>query len=217
MTPTVPQVDLFYSYRSPYSYLSIGRLAAWAEADGIDIRLRPVLPLAIRQPDFFAKVDPMLPPYVAKDAIRVAEFYGIPFKWPNPDPVVISFDPLSIPEDQPYIHWLTNLALDAARQGKAIPFTLKVSTLIWNGAVDDWTEGTLLADAIAEAGLNLAEMEESIAADPAFYADRLEENQAAHKTSGHWGVPCMVYEGEPFFGQDRIELLKWRVAADRSS
>ena len=27
----------------------------------------------------------------------------------------------------------------------------------------------------------------------------------------HWGVPTMVFEGEPFFGQDKIELLLWRM------
>jgi hypothetical protein len=29
--------------------------------------------------------------------------------------------------------------------------------------------------------------------------------------SGHWGVPTFVFENEPFFGQDRIELLIWRM------
>ncbi|TMB53500.1 MAG: 2-hydroxychromene-2-carboxylate isomerase, partial [Deltaproteobacteria bacterium] len=29
--------------------------------------------------------------------------------------------------------------------------------------------------------------------------------------AGHWGVPTMVFAGEPFFGQDRIELLVWRM------
>lgn len=27
----------------------------------------------------------------------------------------------------------------------------------------------------------------------------------------HWGVPTMVFQGEPFFGQDKIELLLWRM------
>ena len=27
----------------------------------------------------------------------------------------------------------------------------------------------------------------------------------------HWGVPLMVYEDEPFFGQDRLDLLEWRL------
>ena len=29
--------------------------------------------------------------------------------------------------------------------------------------------------------------------------------------SGHWGVPTFTFENEPFFGQDRIDLLIWRM------
>jgi len=39
----------------------------------------------------------------------------------------------------------------------------------------------------------------------------IEQNQREHGVSGHWGVPTFVFEGEPFFGQDRIELLVWRL------
>jgi 2-hydroxychromene-2-carboxylate isomerase len=28
---------------------------------------------------------------------------------------------------------------------------------------------------------------------------------------GHLGLPCMLLDGETFFGQDRIEALKWRM------
>ena len=31
-------------------------------------------------------------------------------------------------------------------------------------------------------------------------------NQAALEAAGHWGVPTLVFKGEPFFGQDRIDL-----------
>jgi 2-hydroxychromene-2-carboxylate isomerase len=45
--------------------------------------------------------------------------------------------------------------------------------------------------------------------------DRLDaairDNEAAQDASGHWGVPLMVFEGEPFFGQDRIDVLLWRM------
>ena len=37
------------------------------------------------------------------------------------------------------------------------------------------------------------------------------QNQNDLEAAGHWGVPTMVFEGEPFFGQDRIELLTWRM------
>ena len=36
-------------------------------------------------------------------------------------------------------------------------------------------------------------------------------NQAALEEAGHWRVPTMVINGEPFFGQDRIETLRWRL------
>ncbi len=29
--------------------------------------------------------------------------------------------------------------------------------------------------------------------------------------AGHWGVPLFVYRGEPFYGQDRMDQLIWRV------
>jgi 2-hydroxychromene-2-carboxylate isomerase len=37
-------------------------------------------------------------------------------------------------------------------------------------------------------------------------------NEAAQKAAGHWGVPLMVFEGEPFFGQDRVDHLIWRMS-----
>ncbi len=46
-------------------------------------------------------------------------------------------------------------------------------------------------------------------------ADRLEsvieDNQAAHERAGHWGVPTCAFQGEPFFGQDRLDVLLWRL------
>ena len=213
--PDQPQVDVFFSYRSPYSYLAIARLKEWAESDGIDLQIRPVLPLAIRVPDFFARANPMLPPYILRDSLRMAEFHGIPFRWPNPDPVVMQFAPLNIPKDQPYIHRLTRLGVEAARRGRSLAFTHEVSTLIWSGAVKDWSEGEHLAEAVARAGLDLEELDQVVIEDAEALDQIIEDNQAAHEASGHWGVPTMVYNKEPFFGQDRIELLKWRVANNR--
>ena len=33
----------------------------------------------------------------------------------------------------------------------------------------------------------------------------------ALEAAGHWGVPTFVFQGEPFFGQDRIDVLLWRL------
>ena len=39
----------------------------------------------------------------------------------------------------------------------------------------------------------------------------IEANETAQTAAGHWGVPLFVFEGEPFFGQDRIDHLLWRM------
>jgi 2-hydroxychromene-2-carboxylate isomerase len=50
-----------------------------------------------------------------------------------------------------------------------------------------------------------------VAADPAHFVASVETNQADQRNGGHYGVPLMVVEGEPFFGQDRFDQLKWRL------
>lgn len=29
--------------------------------------------------------------------------------------------------------------------------------------------------------------------------------------AGHWGVPAFAIDNEPFFGEDRIDTLRWRL------
>jgi 2-hydroxychromene-2-carboxylate isomerase len=57
-----------------------------------------------------------------------------------------------------------------------------------------------------------AEMEAAIAANTDKYDSTILENQNSLANSGHWGVPTIVYNGEPFFGQDRVETFLWHVA-----
>jgi 2-hydroxychromene-2-carboxylate isomerase len=54
-------------------------------------------------------------------------------------------------------------------------------------------------------------MDAAISADPAKYDAVIEQNQTDLQAAGHWGVPTLVFEGEPFFGQDRLDLLVWRM------
>ena len=83
--------------------------------------------------------------------------------------------------------------------------------MIWSGTVDDWHEGDHLAGAAARAGLDLAELDAEATADAEALDAEIAANQAALEAAGHWGVPTLVFEGEPFFGQDRIALAKWRM------
>ena len=203
--------DVFWSFRSPYSYLATKRLVAIAREYDVDVRIRPVLPIAVRIPGFFKQVNPLWPPYLMRDTTRIAEYEGLDYGWPRPDPIVQDFATREVAAEQPYIHRLTRLGVDAVERGRGLPFIDEVSQIIWNGKVTGWHEGAHLAEAAARAGLDLAAMDAAVAAEPARYDAIIEANQRELEAAGHWGVPTMVFAGEPFFGQDRIDLLLWRM------
>ena len=205
------ELDLFWSFRSPYSYLVTPRLIELEREWDARVNVRPVLPIAVRQPDFFANADPLWTSYLMRDCVRSAEFAGMTLRWPQPDPVVMDYATRTYPKEQPYIHRLTRLGVLAAERGHGLALLRAVSHLLWSGAVQGWNEGDHLTNALASVGLDLAELDAAQAAE----ADRLDEvikaNAADQRLGGHYGVPLMVYAGEPFFGQDRYDQLLWRM------
>ncbi len=202
--------DLFFSFRSPYSYLAIGRYRSMMEEWDVDIVLRPVYPLAVREPDFFERNHPNWLRYTFTDMFRVAQFHGIPFGPPRPDPIVQNVITRQIAEDQPYIYRMTRLGQVAARRGKGLAFAHEAASLIWGGA-ENWHEGEHLAKAAERVGLDLTELDAEAISDAKSLDAEIHANQAALEAGGHWGVPTLVFEGEPFFGQDRIEMALWRM------
>lgn len=204
-------IDLYWSFRSPYSYLATARLVQLHAEYDLEINVRPVLPIAVRIPGFFDTVNPLWPPYLLRDTMRIAQYLGLDYGWPRPDPIVQDFAARQVAAEQPYIHRLTRLGVEAARRGRGLPFIDEVSRIIWNGKVAGWNEGTHLAAATARAGLDLAELDPFVAREATALDASIAKNQEDHRAAGHWGVPTMVFQGEPFFGQDRLDLLVWRM------
>lgn len=202
-------VDVYWSFRSPYSYLVTPDLQRLQADYDVDVRMRIVYPIAVRDPDLLfdpAQREKVL--YIVRDSRRRAEFLGLPFGPPRPDPIVQDMQTLGIAKEQPYIHRLSAMGVEAARRGRGVEFVTEVSTLIFGGT-EGWNEGDHLREATARAGLDLDELDAAIEG-----GDQLEEvarNQEALVAAGHWGVPTMVVRDEPFFGQDRIETLRWRL------
>ena len=197
--------DLFFSFRSPYSYLAVGRYRQLAEDYAVDIALRPVYPLAIRE-----RNHPNWLRYTMLDMFRVAQFEGIPFGPPRPDPIVQDVATRAIAAEQPYIRRITRLGQAAARRGKGLAFAAEAARLIWGGA-ENWHQGDHLAGAASSAGLHLTELDAEVDRDAEALDAEIGANQQALEDAGHWGVPTLVFDGEPFFGQDRIAMAKWRM------
>lgn len=203
--------DLFFSFRSPYSYLAIGRYRAMAADYDLTIALRTVLPIAIRDPSILFTGNPNVGRYIFMDAARNAQMLGIPYRWPRPDPVAQNLATREIAEQQPYIHWLCRMGQAAERRGQGLAFADEVSKLIWSGAVDDWHHEAHMAGACERAGLDFTQINAEAQSDAEPLDAEIAANQAALEAAGHWGVPTLVFAGEPFFGQDRIAMARWRM------
>ena len=206
------EIDVFWSFRSPWSYLATPRLRAWQERYALTVRFRPVYPLAIRTPEFFDKLHPLWPSYFFRDLFRVAEMLGLPMARPQPDPVVQ--EPrdgrLVTGREQPHIHRLTRLGALAEERGRGIEFADEVSRVIWSGT-QDWHQADHLARAAERAGLDLADLDAAAVREKDRIEGVIEQNQKDHEAAGHWGVPTCAFRGEPFFGQDRLDVLMWRL------
>ena len=202
--------DLYWSFRSPYSYMVTPRLTVLEAEYDVVCNVRPVYPLAVRAPEFFETRDPLWTSYFMTDVFREAAFLGLPFRWPRPDPVQQA-PGVGYRMEQPYIHRLTHLGVAAAERGRGLSFLAEASHTIWSGEVDNWQQGDHLARAAGRAGLDYAELSAAVDGDPDHFANVVEANQVDQRAAGHWGVPMMVFGGEPFFGQDRFDQLKWRM------
>ena len=109
--------DVYWSFRSPYSYLATPRLVELAREYDLTVNVKPVLPLAVRKPEFFEQVNPLWPPYLLRDTYRIAQYLGLDYGWPRPDPVVQEFPSRKIAAEQPYAPRLTR----AQRSGMSQP------------------------------------------------------------------------------------------------
>lgn len=204
------EVDVYWSFRSPYSYLATPDMLKLCDDFEATVNLRPVLPIAIRTPDvLFNQANLNKVRYIQLDWARRARFLGMSDQWPSPDPIVQNLETMEIASAQPFIYRLSFLGVEAQRQGRGIEFAYEVSHLLFGGT-KTWHKGTHLAEATTRAGLDLEQMDAEI--ENGTHLSEIETNQQQLDASGHWGVPTLEHQGEPFFGQDRIETLRWHLS-----
>jgi len=72
-------VPVYWSMRSPYCYISLDRCLAYQKKYNLTLDLRPVWPIAIRDPHSFDVMKNMgyRLPYQNVDSFRSAAFHGV--------------------------------------------------------------------------------------------------------------------------------------------
>lgn len=182
------RIDWFYSFRSPYSYLSGARGFDLVDDYDIDLRFRGVIPMMMR-----GESVPMSKRiHTLRDVKCEADRLGIPFGRTH--------DPLG--DAATRMLAVSEYAID---QGHVREFVLAASTSTWAEAMDLATDEDMKV-VCDRAGLD---WEGCVAAmnDPEIAA-RVEANTQELVEIGHWGVPVFVFRGEQFWGQDRIDDVK---------
>ncbi len=201
------EIDCYFSFRSPWSYLAVPRLLELQRDCTAQVNLRVVDPIYIRYHEFFEFAHEKWRPYLFTDLMRTTEYLNIPLGWPNPDPINTD-----LPHDSPehLVLLLNPLGIAAQALGRGVEFAREVSATVWDGSTQQWHRGDHLERAAERAGLSMDAIRQWVESNAQQWPDQLAANNAALEEH-HWGVPTMVFKGEPFFGQDKIELLRWRL------
>jgi 2-hydroxychromene-2-carboxylate isomerase len=187
----VPELEFFYDFVSPYSYLASTRVEEVARRAGGTVRFRPFLLGGVfkatgnRAPiEIEAKGRHMW-----RDLERWASRLGVPFARPAVFPAASIL--------------ALRCALAAEEQGKLVPFTHAAFRAYW-GEGGDLSSPDLVARAASSVGLDGAAL---VAAAPRFKEALARSTQEA-VDRGAFGAPTFFVAGELFVGNDRLDFVE---------
>ena len=195
----MPQdVDFFFDFVSPYTYLAQTQLAALKERTGARFRLWPMHLLNLMKqvgnvPTTVICGNKMK--YASRDIARWVSRYGVPFQL---NPHVFSGDPTLALKG----------ALVAQKQGVEDAYNRALFYAFWSEGLDV-NDRAVLARRLDAAGLDGKAL--LATADAAEYAERLEENTRLASERGVFGSPTFIVGEDVFFGNDRLEFLEERL------
>ena len=202
------KIDLYFSYRSPYSYLILPRMIKLKEKYDIEINFKVVYPIAIRMPEWFEGKNFFTFFFFKMIDMRLqAKKLGIPFTSKlKPDPIRQNIMTGKISSHQPYIFDICHLGQMAQMKGVGMEFAFEVSSLIFGG-VENWNTDENLSEAAKKAGLDLTQLRESVNVHEEEIIGQIKQNQVDQLNAGHHGVPLTVIGDKHFFGQDQFDKI----------
>lgn len=188
-------LELFFSFRSPYSYLALEPAHEVCRRRGLHLVVRPVLPMVMRG----MEVPLAKRLYIVRDAKREADRLSIPF-----GRIV---DPVGEGVER-----CLAVLVHARQAGRERAFLVSACRGIWAEGLDVAVDEDLRR-VVERAGLDWAEARASLRDEQ--WREEVEANRAALFGLGLWGVPVLRLGGLAVWGQDRVAVID-AVAPRRS-
>ncbi|MGB1466389.1 MAG: DsbA family protein [Alcanivorax nanhaiticus] len=187
---------LFFSFRSPYSYIALSRAYALADHYGLNLKIRPVLPMVMRG----LSVPKEKRFYILKDAAREARLHQVPFGR--------VCDPVG-----PGVERCMALWPFAEKEGRLREWLRAAATGIWSKGINAASDSGLKF-LVETAGLDWNRARRWL--DDDSWRDRAEDNRNAMMTAGSWGVPSFMTQDDMVWGQDRFAIIERSLLASVS-
>lgn len=185
------ELEFFYDFVSPYSYLASTRVEAVAARAGATIRWRPFLLGGVfKATGNRAPIEtPAKGPYMWRDLLRWATRLGVPFAMPATFPVssVLSL----------------RTALAVEQRGKLVPFTHAMYRAYWAEG-QDLSQPEVVAKVASSVGLDGSAMVAAAAEQKAALAAQTQD--AIDR--GAFGAPTFFVAGDMFVGNDRLDFVE---------
>ena len=181
---------MYFSLRSPYSYIAMMRAPELTKRWGAELVLKPILPMVMRS----LPVPREKQFYIVRDVKREAERFGLPFGKIE-DPVGAGVE--------------RGLAIlhRAIPDGAGVAFAQSFYTGIWAEGLDAASDKDLHT-MVERAGLDWAFAQNAMADES--WRETVEANRAEMFALGLWGVPTFRVDDKSTFGQDRLwQIGRW--------
>lgn len=183
------ELEFFFSFRSPYSYLAMARTFAMARDLELNLVVRPVLPMVMRG----LEVPMAKRVYIVRDARREALRQGI------------AFGRISDPLGGGIERALSVMQL-AREHSRLEDYMLSVARAIFVDEIDIVQERGM-REVVERAGLVWKDAQRELARQA--WREAVAGNREAMLEAGSWGVPTLRVDGsQTFWGQDRLWMVE---------
>jgi 2-hydroxychromene-2-carboxylate isomerase len=188
-------VQFYFDFSSPYAYFAALRIDEVVGRFGREVQWKPTLLGVIMKTTGNTPLatQPVKSDYCTRDWERLARFMDAPYTLPNPFPIGTQAAARAF-------YWLDDRDATGAR------LFAKTAFATYFGEGRDISTPETVADIAGGLGVDRDELLTALAGDE--IKQRLKDEVAAAMQAGVCGSPYFIVDGEPFWGSDRLWMIK---------